>query len=93
MGRKLTQRLAQHGVNAALDLREGHVPTLRAEFGVVMEKMQREVQEITCVDMQEVQPDRQKIISSRSFGTHSYSSKDILSKLSLEMQLQLLGEN
>lgn len=68
VGRKLTQRLAQHGVKTALDLREGHIPTLRAEFGVVMEKMQRELQEVSCVEMQEVQPDRQQIISSRSFG-------------------------
>lgn len=51
------------------DLRTTHVPTLRAEFGVVMEKIQRELQEIPCLELQEVQPDRQQIISSRSFGS------------------------
>ena len=68
VGRKLTKKLAQHGVHTVLDLREAHIPTMRAEFGVVMEKMQRELQEIPCVDLQEVQPAKQQIISSRSFG-------------------------
>lgn len=69
VGRKLTKRLALHGVYTVQDLRMAHVPTLRAEFGVVMEKIQRELQEIPCLELQEVQPDRQQIISSRSFGS------------------------
>ena len=69
VGRKLTKRLALHGVYTVQDLRTAHVPTLRAEFGVVMEKIQRELQEIPCLELQEVQPERQRIISSRSFGS------------------------
>jgi DNA polymerase V len=69
VGRKLTKQLAMHGVQTALDLRYAHVPTLRAEFGVVMEKIQRELQEVACIELQEIQPDRQQIISSRSFGS------------------------
>ena len=69
VGRRLTQQLARHGVHSAQDLRVAHAPTLRAEFGVVMEKTQRELQEAPCIDLQEVQPDRQQIISSRSFGS------------------------
>ncbi len=68
VGRKLTRKLAHHGVYTAHDLLQAHVPTLRAEFGVVMEKIQRELQEIPCIELQEIQPDRQQIISSRSFG-------------------------
>jgi DNA polymerase V len=68
VGRKLSQRLAQHHIHTVLDLRQAHVPTLRAAFGVVMEKIQRELQEIACLDLQDVQADRQQIISSRSFG-------------------------
>lgn len=69
VGRKLTKRLALHGVENVLDLREAHVPTLRAEFGVVMEKIQRELQEVACIKLEEVQADKQQIISSRSFGS------------------------
>jgi DNA polymerase V len=68
VGHKLTQKLARHGVHSVDDLRQAHVPTLRAEFGVVMEKIQRELQEMPCIELQEIQPDRQQIISSRSFG-------------------------
>jgi DNA polymerase V len=68
VGRRLTQRLAPHGVHTVLDLREAHIPTLRAEFGVVVEKIQRELQEIPCIELQEIQSDRLQIISSRSFG-------------------------
>ena len=68
VGRKLTQRLEVHGIRTVLDLQRAHVPTLRAEFGVVMEKIQRELQEVPCIELQEIQPDRQQIISSRSFG-------------------------
>ena len=69
VGRKLTNKLALHGVQTVLDLREAHIPTLRAEFGVVMEKTQRELQEIACIKLEEVRADKQQIISSRSFGS------------------------
>jgi DNA polymerase V len=68
VGRKLSEKLARHGVHSVDDLRQAHAPTLRAEFGVVMEKIQRELQEIACIELQEIQPNRQQIISSRSFG-------------------------
>jgi DNA polymerase V len=68
VGRKLTKQLEGHGIQTVLDLKQAHVPTLRAEFGVVMEKIQRELQEVPCIELQEVQPDRQQIIASRSFG-------------------------
>ncbi len=69
VGRKLTQRLLAHGVETVLDLREAHIPSLRAEFGVVMEKTQRELQETPCIQMEEVAADKQQIIASRSFGS------------------------
>jgi DNA polymerase V len=69
VGRKLTKRLGEHGIQTVQDLRVAHTPTLRAEFGVVIEKTQRELQGIACIDLQEVVPDKQQIISSRSFGS------------------------
>jgi DNA polymerase V len=68
VGRKLTKRLAVHGIQTVQDLRRAHTPTLRAEFGVVMEKTQRELLGISCIDLEEHAPDKQQIISSRSFG-------------------------
>lgn len=68
VGRQLTKRLALHGVQTAQDLREAHTPTLRAEFGVVLEKTQRELQEVMCMALEDSPADKQQIISSRSFG-------------------------
>jgi DNA polymerase V len=82
VGRKLTHRLAKHGVHTALDLKQAHAPTLRAEFGVVMEKTQRELQEVPCIELQEIAPARQQIVCSRSFGnmvTELIVLKDALS--------------
>ncbi len=69
VGRKLTKRLSAHGIDTAYDLREAHAPTLRAEFSVVIEKTIRELQEIPCIELEEIQPNKQQIISSRSFGS------------------------
>jgi DNA polymerase V len=68
VGPRLSRRLAAHGIETVRDLRDAHTATLRAEFGVVMERTQRELQEIACVDLQDVTPNKQQIISSRSFG-------------------------
>lgn len=68
VGRKLTKRLATHGIQTVQDLREAHTPSLRSEFGVVMEKTQRELLGVSCIDLEEQTPDKQQIISSRSFG-------------------------
>ena len=69
VGRRLSSRLAVHGIRTVQDLRQAHVPSLRAEFGVVMEKTQRELNGLSCIDLQEVQADKQQIIASRSFGS------------------------
>ena len=68
VGRRLTQRLCAHGIHTVQQLRNAHTPTLRADFGVVLEKTQRELQGVACIDLQDVAPNKQQIISSRSFG-------------------------
>jgi DNA polymerase V len=96
VGRKLTKRLALHGIQTVLDLREAHIPTLRAEFGVVMEKIQRELQEVACIKLEEVQPDKQQIISSRSFGgmvTELPVLKDALSTFVANACAKLRAQN
>jgi DNA polymerase V len=68
VGRRISARLAEHGIHTVEDLRMAHTATLRSEFGVVMEKTQRELQGVPCIDLQEVVPDKKQIVSSRSFG-------------------------
>jgi DNA polymerase V len=68
VGRKLSARLAQRGIHTAYDLRSAHTPTLRDNFGVVMEKTQRELQGTACIHLEEITPPKKQIVASRSFG-------------------------
>lgn len=68
IGPRLRHRLAAHGIATALDLQRAHTATLRAEFGVVLERTQRELQEVACIDLDTAPAAKQRILSSRSFG-------------------------
>lgn len=68
IGRRIARRLADHGIYTVQDLRVAHTATLRAEFGVVVEKTQRELQGVQCMDLEDVAPAKKQIVSSRSFG-------------------------
>jgi DNA polymerase V len=68
VGRKISARLAEHGIHTVQDLRAAQTATLRAEFGVVVEKTQRELQGVQCMDLEDVVPAKKQIVSSRSFG-------------------------
>ncbi|WP_236512316.1 hypothetical protein [Stenotrophomonas sp. PA-6-5C] len=67
-GRKLTARLGIEGVLTAADLVHADSETLRARYGVTLARTQRELWGIACSSLEEVEPDRQQIVVSRSFG-------------------------
>jgi DNA polymerase V len=82
VGRRLSERLAAYNVRTVQDLKLAHTATLRAQFGVVIEKTQRELREQPCMELTEVEPAKKQIISSRSFGemvTDLNALKDALS--------------
>lgn len=68
IGRQLSIKLNNIGIQTVLDLKRAHIPTLRQQFGVVMEKTIRELNGIRCIDLEEVAPPKQAIVSSRSFA-------------------------
>lgn len=74
IGRQIGQRLNQMGIYTAGDFARASTPSIRKAFGVVVERTQRELQGISCLEIEEVVPKRQQIIRSRSFGQ---SVKDI----------------
>ena len=69
-GRKLNAQLQAGGVNTVQQLRDFDVTRLRMHFGVVMERTVRELRGEPCLEMVDVTPDKQQIISSRSFGRY-----------------------
>jgi DNA polymerase V len=68
IGRRLSSSLKEHGLETVLQLRDADVASMRARYGVVMEKTIRELQGDSCIEIEEVAPARQQIISGRSFG-------------------------
>ena len=68
VGRKITARLQAMGINTVAELRASDAQTIRTKFSVVMERTVRELQGTPCIELEEAPPDKQQIISSRSFG-------------------------
>lgn len=69
VGRRSTERLQQMGITTALELKYSPAKRVRAEFGVVMERIVAELNGEACIGLDEIAPPRQQIICSRSFGT------------------------
>ena len=68
VGRRLSEQLRIAGVITVLQLRQAPLSWLRSSFGVVMERTGNELRGISCLDLEEVTPEKKQIISSRSFG-------------------------
>ena len=68
IGRRLAARLSTAGINTALDLKQADMAWVRRELGVVGERTARELNGISCLELEEA-PDPQKgIATARSFG-------------------------
>jgi DNA polymerase V len=68
VGRKIDARLETMGIRTVRQLRDMDAETIRSRFSVVLERTVRELRGISCINLEEVVPDRQQIMVSRSFG-------------------------
>ncbi len=68
VGRKIDARLEAMGIRTVRQLRDADAEAIRSRFSVVLERTVRELRGISCIDLEEVVPDRQQIMVSRSFG-------------------------
>lgn len=85
VGRKLAPKLQAQGLNTVLDLKRADPETLRQQFSVVMEKTIRELNGIVCIELEEIPPAKQQILSSRSFGKPVYDLASLSESVSLYM--------
>ena len=69
VGRRISAKLRAMGINTVQDLKDAPPGTMRAHFGVVLERTCNELRGISCLELEEVAPPRKEIVSSRSFGT------------------------
>lgn len=72
VGRRLSEQLIGRGITTIEALRAADPKTLRREFSVVLERTVMELNGISCMELEEAAPNKQQIISSRSFGSYVY---------------------
>lgn len=70
VGRQISQRLGALGIASVEALRTADAKTMRKEFSVVLERTIMELNGTACIELEEDAPNKQQIISSRSFGRY-----------------------
>lgn len=68
VGRRLSVRLRELGIESALDLAEYDLKSLRQRFSVVLERTARELRGESCLALEDVTEPKQQIVCSRSFS-------------------------
>ena len=77
IGRKINARLEAMGIRTVRQLRDADAEMMRTKFSVVVERTVRELRGVSCLELQEVVPEKQQIMSSRSFGQLVYDLPEL----------------
>jgi DNA polymerase V len=72
VGRQLTRKLGDMGIATVEELRTADAKTLRDRFSVVLERTVAELNGTACIEIEHDVPNKQQIMSSRSFGNYVY---------------------
>ncbi|MCE9663698.1 Y-family DNA polymerase [Halomonas sp. M5N1S17] len=68
VGRRLVERLAVLGIRTGWDLAQADPRWIRRQFSVTVERTALELRGTPCIEMNDVDEARQRIMTSRSFG-------------------------
>jgi DNA polymerase V len=79
----LGKRLNQIGIDNVLALKQTNIQLIRKHFGVVMERMVRELNGTPCLPLEMISPKRKQILTSRSFGTRLSTLPELRSAVSV----------
>lgn len=69
VGRRSSVRLHEMGIHSVLDMQRVSPKRIRDEFSVVLERTVAELNGEACLELEDIVPDKQQIICSRSFGS------------------------
>ncbi|WDZ50155.1 Y-family DNA polymerase [Acinetobacter vivianii] len=83
VGRQNCKKLNLMNIKSVLDLIEANPKEIKKSFSIVMEKTVRELQGVSCIDIEIDTPSKKQIISSRSYGHPVYEKNDIKSSVRL----------
>lgn len=81
VGRQNCKKLNTMGISTVLDLINANPKEIKKQFSIVMEKTVRELQGISCIDLENDEVAKKQIISSRSYGSPVYEIDDIKSSV------------
>lgn len=77
VGKNLALRLKGMGIKTALDFQHADPAAIRKSMGVVGERLLRELNGISCLELEEMPPDRKGVMASRSFGSAVESLEEL----------------
>ncbi len=85
VGRKLAPKLNARGINTVLDLKQANPQRIKQQFNVTLAKSVRELNGTVCIEMEDVIPIKQQILSSRSFGQKVSDYQGLAESITLYM--------
>lgn len=68
VGSRIAKRLAEMGIHSAWDLAAADTTHIRTQFNVVLERTVKELNGISCLELEEQPQPKKQIFSTRSFG-------------------------
>lgn len=77
VGRRITQQLLSINIQTVEDLRVSNPDVIRKQFSIVLERTVKELNGISCIDLEDTESPRQQIMVSRSFGSAVTSFADL----------------
>lgn len=95
IARKGSERLSRMGINKAAELRDASSAIIRRHLSVVGERILRELNGQSCIDLEAIQP-KKSIMSSKSFGnllTKKESIKEALANYAVRACEKLRKQN
>lgn len=86
VGRKNEKKLNDLNIKTVLDLVASNPNEIKKRFSVVMARTVLELQGISCIPIEPCPPDKQQIISSRSFGQKVTNINDLKEAIGMHTQ-------
>ena len=82
VGRRIGAKLVEGGILTALDLARMDTATVRSGWSVVLERTVRELQGVSCVDLEDQPAAKKEIACTRSFGRPVTHLADLIEAVS-----------
>lgn len=82
IGRRITAKFQQMGVQTIQDLRRADPEYIRQQFSVVVKRTVKELNGFPCIELEDADVPRQQIMVSRSFGTEVIQLADLSETIS-----------